>query len=125
MSITADEAVPGVEAVPRGRSPGRIAFARLARNRSAMASLVVLVLIVISALAAPWYAEHVAHTDPFASNINGKTVVDGKEVDVVAPNPSGLGSTPIGPTLQGTTSSAPTGRAATWPRGSSTAAARR
>ena len=65
-----------------------------------MASLVVLVLIVISALAAPWYAEHVAHTDPFASNVNGKTIDDGKVVDVVAPNPSGLGSTPIGPTLE-------------------------
>ena len=125
MSTTADEAVPGVEAVPRGRSPGRLALARLLRNRSAMASLVVLVLIVLSALAAPLYAEHVAHTDPFASNVNGKTVVDGKEVDVVAPNPSGLGSTPIGPTLERHYFLGADARAATSRRGSSTAAARR
>jgi peptide/nickel transport system permease protein len=101
MSLAVEETVPGAEPAARGRSPGRLALARLVRNRSAMASLVVLVLIVISALAAPWYAEHVAHTDPFASNVNGTTIVDGEEVDVVAPNATGLGSTPIGPTLEG------------------------
>jgi len=100
MSVTVDEAVPDAESVPRGRSPWRIAGARLVHNRSAMASFVVLALIVLSALAAPWYAEHVAHTDPFASNVNGKTIDNGEIVDVVQPNPSGLGSTPIGPTLE-------------------------
>ena len=29
-------------------------------------------------LAAPLYAQHVAHTDPFRSNLDGTTVVDGK-----------------------------------------------
>ena len=86
---------------------------------------VALVLIVVSALAAPLYAEHIAHTDPFASNINGTTTVDGKVVDVLAPNPSGLGSTPLGPTLERPYFSAPTRRAATSPPGCSTAAARR
>jgi peptide/nickel transport system permease protein len=60
----------------------------------------VLVLIVAASAAAPLYAEHIAETDPFASNINGTTTVDGKEVEVLAPNPSGLGSTPLGPTLE-------------------------
>jgi peptide/nickel transport system permease protein len=65
-----------------------------------MASASVLAVIVVACLCAPLFAEHVAHTDPFASNVNGTTVVDGKTVDVVAPNPSGLGSTPLGPTLE-------------------------
>src|SRR3954451_8066049 len=65
-----------------------------------MASVGVLVVIVLACAAAPWYAEHVAQVDPFESNVTGTTVVDGKEVPVVQPNPSGLGSTPIGPTLE-------------------------
>jgi peptide/nickel transport system permease protein len=65
-----------------------------------MASLAVLVAIAVSAAAAPWYAAHVAHTDPFQSNLSGTTTVHGKPVRVIQPNPSGLGSTPIGPTLR-------------------------
>ena len=34
MSVTVDEAVPGAEPVARGRSPWRLAGARLVRNRS-------------------------------------------------------------------------------------------
>ena len=82
-------------------NPWRLALARLRRNRGAMASAVMLCVIVAASVAAPLYADHVAHTDPFASNVNGTTTVDGREVDVVAPNASGLGSTPIGPTLEG------------------------
>jgi peptide/nickel transport system permease protein len=65
-----------------------------------MASLVVLLIVVLSAVAAPWYAKYVAQTDPFESNISGTTTVNGKVVPVIQPNPSGLGSTPIGPTLE-------------------------
>jgi peptide/nickel transport system permease protein len=82
------------------RGPWALARRRLVRNRSAMASLVVLVLITLSAAGAPWYAAHVAHTDPFDSNVSGTTTVHGKRVRVIQPNPSGLGSTPIGPTLR-------------------------
>jgi peptide/nickel transport system permease protein len=64
-----------------------------------MASLAVLVAIVVACLAAPLYARHVAHTDPLASNLSGTTIVNGRRTPVIAPNPSGLGSTPIGPTL--------------------------
>ena len=60
----------------RGRSPG----AGSSRNRIAMAMLGLFVLIVVLCLAAPLYAHHVAHTDPFASNLNGTTIVDGKHV---------------------------------------------
>jgi peptide/nickel transport system permease protein len=80
--------------------PWALALRRLVRNRTAMASLVVLIVVVASAFAAPYYANHIADVDPFESNVTGTTTVDGKTVAVVAPNPSGLGSTPIGPTLE-------------------------
>ena len=65
-----------------------------------MAMLVVLVVIVVLSLAAPLYAVHVAHTNPFTSNLDGMTVVDGKTVPVMQPEAGGLGLgvTPIGPT---------------------------
>jgi peptide/nickel transport system permease protein len=58
------------------------------------------VLIVVAALAAPLYAKHVAHVDPFANNLNGTTVVGGKRVDVLQQGGGalGIGETPIGPT---------------------------
>ena len=65
-----------------------------------MTALGVLIVIVLFSLAAPLYAEHVAHTSPFTSNLNGTTVVDGKTVPVMQPEVGGLGLgvTPIGPT---------------------------
>ena len=85
-----------------GRSPWRLAGRRLVRNRLAMASLALFVLIVVVSLLAPFYATHLAKTDPFTSNVTGTTVVDGKEVDVVQEGGSGLGlgEVPIGPTWQ-------------------------
>lgn len=81
--------------------PWALARRRLVRNRTAMASLVVLIIVVATAAAAPWYASHVADVDPFESNVSGTTTVGGTRVPVVAPNASGLGSSPIGPTLEG------------------------
>jgi peptide/nickel transport system permease protein len=85
-----------------GRSPGRIAARRLLRNRLAMAALGVFVLIVVVCLLAPFYASHIAKTDPFESNLTGTTTVNGKEVEVVQQTQVGLGLgvTPIGPTWQ-------------------------
>src|SRR3954453_8782265 len=80
--------------------PWALGLRRLRGNRSAMASAVVLVLVVLSAALAPFYASHIAQVDPFESNVSGTTEVDGKQVPVIQPNPSGLGSTPIGPTLE-------------------------
>lgn len=101
MSATADPAVPrapaGLAARPAG--PWTVARRRLLRQRGALASAVILAVIVVACLAAPLYARHVAQTDPFGSNVNGTTVVDGRRVEVVAPNPSGLGNRPLGPTL--------------------------
>src|SRR4051794_860133 len=83
-----------------GKSPWRLAGRRLLRNRVALAALGLFVLIVVVSFAAPLYATHVAHTDPFANNLNGTTVVDGKKVEVLQQGggPLKLGETPIGPT---------------------------
>jgi peptide/nickel transport system permease protein len=83
-----------------GRSPWRIAGRHLARDRIALAALVLFLLIVAVSFSAPFYAKHIAHTDPFVSNISGTTEVDGKQVDVVQQGTGGLGlgETPIGPT---------------------------
>jgi peptide/nickel transport system permease protein len=80
--------------------PWQIARKRLLRNRVALAMAALLVVIVALCLCAPLYAQHVAHTNPFESNLNGTTVVDGKSVPVMEDSTTGLGLgvTPIGPT---------------------------
>jgi peptide/nickel transport system permease protein len=85
-----------------GRSPWRIAGRRLLRNKLAMASLGLFLLIVVVSLLAPFYATHIAKTDPFASNLTGTTEVNGKQVDVIQSTSQGLGlgEIPIGPTWQ-------------------------
>ena len=93
---SATAAVPVVPAV----GPWRTALRHLRRDKVAMGSLVVLLLVVVACLLAPVYEKSVAHTDAFASNVNGTTVVDGKEVPVMQAQTGGLGLgvTPIGPT---------------------------
>ena len=85
-----------------GWRPGRIAGRRLVRNRLAMASLGLFLLVVVVSLLAPFYANHIAKTDPFSSNLTGTTNVNGKEVEVVQETQGGLGLgvIPIGPTWQ-------------------------
>jgi len=70
------------------------------RNKGALASAVVLLVVLVACLLAPVYARSIAHTDPFTSNVSGTTVVDGRTVPVLAPSTTGLGLgvTPIGPT---------------------------
>src|ERR1700730_18909885 len=88
------------ELAPFGPGPGGLARRPLRRNRIAMVMRGVLVLIVALCLAAPLYANYVAHTDPFRSNLDGTTVVNGKTVPVMKQDTGGLGLgvTPIGPT---------------------------
>jgi peptide/nickel transport system permease protein len=83
-----------------GGSPWAIARRRLLRNRIAMTMAGVLAVIVALCLAAPLYASHVAHADPFHSNLDGNTIVNGKSVPVMQESSTGLGLgvTPIGPT---------------------------
>jgi peptide/nickel transport system permease protein len=87
-------------AVAVAGSPWSLARRRLLRNRIAMTMLGVFLAIVLLCLAAPLYADHVAHTDPFRSNLDGTTIVDGERVPIMQAETEGLGLgvTPIGPT---------------------------
>jgi peptide/nickel transport system permease protein len=79
-----------------GMGPWRLALRRLARNRVAMAFGFLFVLLVAVCLAAPYWANHVAHTDPYKNHLTDTVVVDGKKKDVVTPD-----GIPIAPTWQG------------------------
>jgi peptide/nickel transport system permease protein len=83
-----------------GRSPWALAMRRLRRNQLALAALVLFIVIVVASFAAPFYADHIAHTDPFVNNVNGTTIVNGKKVPLMQQGGGvlKLGVTPIGPT---------------------------
>jgi peptide/nickel transport system permease protein len=83
-----------------GRSPWALAGRQLWRNRLAMASLALFLLIVLACFFAPFYAHHIAHVDPFGNNLNGTAVIDGKKVPLMEAGGGTLhlGVTPIGPT---------------------------
>lgn len=70
----------------------RLAARRLARNRVAVGSGIVFLLIASASLAAPLYAKYVAETTPNKNNITGKLDRDGHRVDVVSPD-----GKPVGP----------------------------
>lgn len=80
----------------QGRSPWYLAWLRLRRNKVALACAVLFVLIVLFCLAAPLWAEHVAHTGPNENHLTEKVMIDGQEADVVSPD-----GTPLGPGLHG------------------------
>ncbi|RNJ42956.1 peptide ABC transporter permease [Mesorhizobium erdmanii] len=81
------------------RGPWAVAFAKLARDWAAMASLAVFLLIVLACLSAPLYAKW-AGTDPFASTLDAVIQIDGADVPVMEQSTEGLGLgyTPLGPT---------------------------
>ncbi|QRM57638.1 ABC transporter permease [Sinorhizobium sp. BG8] len=83
-----------------GSGPWLRAWKLLKRDKPTVAAAVLLVIIILSSLAAPLYARHVAGTDPFRSNLSGKIMLDGKKTKIMQPSTEGLGLgvTPIGPT---------------------------
>ena len=89
-----------VEARVVGRSPWALGWRRLRRNRIALVAAVGFILIVVVCLGAGFYANHIAHTDPFVSTIDGTTIINGKPSPVMVDSTGGLGLgvTPIGPT---------------------------
>ena len=80
----------------RGRSPWYLAWLRLRRNKVSLAFGVLFILVVLFCLAAPLWADHVAHTGPNQNHITDKVMIDGQETDVVS-----VDGTPIGPGLHG------------------------
>jgi peptide/nickel transport system permease protein len=79
-----------------GLGPWRLALRRLRRNRVALAFGGLFVLIVAICIAAPLYADYVAHTDPFKNHLTDTIVINGQTRNVVAPD-----GVPIGPTYHG------------------------
>ena len=76
--------------------PWSLGLRRLRRNKVAVFFGFVFVLLVVACLAAPLWAEHVAHTGPDENHLTDTVVVDGEEKNVVS-----LDGIPIGPTWQG------------------------
>ncbi len=74
------------------RGPWSLALRRFLRNRLAVAFLALFVLIVAFVLAAPLWADHVAHTGPNEEHTVDTVTVDGEEKFVVTPE-----GKPIGP----------------------------
>ena len=102
MAVVVDQVEAPADLRPEiiGRNPWALAARRLWRNRIAMAALGLFLLIVASSLAAPLYANYVAHVNPFTPNLNGTTIVNGKVVPVMQEGGGTLklGETPNGPT---------------------------
>ncbi len=79
-----------------GLSPFRLGLRRLGRNRVALAFGLLFVVLVAVCIAAPLWANHVAHTGPLENHLSDTIMLDGEETNVVA-----LDGVPIGPTYQG------------------------
>ncbi len=81
---------------PAGASPLRLAARRLRRDKTALAFGSIFILLVAVCIAAPLWANHVAHTTPEENHLSDVITVDGEQVNVV-----GFDGVPIGPTWQG------------------------
>ena len=75
-----------------GLGPWRLGLRRLRRNKVAIAFGILFVLLVLSCLAAPLWADNVAHTTPEENHLSDTLTIDGKKTNVV-----GLDGVPIGP----------------------------
>ena len=67
-----------------GRSPWYLAWRRLRRNKVALASFLLFVLIVIACALAPVYAKRVAKTGPNENHVTDVVTVGDKKVDVLS-----------------------------------------
>src|SRR3712207_5130305 len=79
-----------------GLGPWRLGLRRLKRNKTALGFAVLFVLLVLACVAAPIWADRVAHTGPNENHLSDTIKVDGETKNVV-----GLDGVPIGPTYQG------------------------
>jgi peptide/nickel transport system permease protein len=75
-----------------GVGPWRLGLRRLRRNKTALAFGFLFVLLVLACLAAPLWADHVAHTTATENHLSDTITVDGEKTNVV-----GLDGVPIGP----------------------------
>ena len=78
-------------------SPRQLAWRRLRRNRGALLAGAAFLLVVLSCLLAPLYADHIAHRSPSDEPTGTETVRKGGE-DVLILSLQGI---PVGPTYHG------------------------
>ena len=81
---------------PLGASPWQLAWRRLRRDKAGLVFGVLFLFLVAACLAAPLWAEHVAHTTPDENHLTDTIQQDGETVNVVS-----LEGIPIGPTFHG------------------------
>ena len=62
-----------------GRSPWYLAYLRLRRNKVALAFGALFIVIVLFCLAAPLWADHVAHTGPNENHLTEQIKIGGKD----------------------------------------------
>jgi peptide/nickel transport system permease protein len=87
---------------PVGVSPWRLAGRRLRRDRTALTFGGIFVLLVAACLAAPLWAEHVAHRDAYDQPGSSETVtIDGEETPILGEFFGPEAGIPIGPTWRG------------------------
>lgn len=79
-----------------GTGPWRIALKRLRRNRVALAFGALFLVLVAVSVAAPLWADEVAHTDPYKNRIADTITIDGEQRNIVE-----FDGVPIGPTWHG------------------------
>ena len=79
-----------------GLGPWKLGLRRLRRNKVALAFGFLFVLLVAVCVAAPLWANQVAHTGPTENHLSDTITIDGKKTNVV-----GLDGVPIGPTYNG------------------------
>jgi peptide/nickel transport system permease protein len=96
FSLDASEELEHDPAERPALGPWRLTGRRLRRNRVALAFGALFVLLVAACLAAPLWADRVAHTTPDENHLSDKVKIDGKPTEVV----DELGK-PIGPTWSG------------------------
>ena len=77
-------------------SPWQANLRRLLQHKLAVAAGILFVILVGLCLAAPLWADYIAHTSPNQTHLTETIELDGKQVDVVSPQ-----GVPIGPTWEG------------------------
>jgi peptide/nickel transport system permease protein len=86
------EEIAASERAAAGAGPWKLAMRRLRRNKTALGFLVLFILLVLSAILAPVWANDVAHTGPTDNHLTDTITEGGKQINVVA-----FSGVPIGP----------------------------
>ena len=93
FTLDSSEELAGDPAVRPGLGPWRLTGRRLRRDKVALVAGVVFLLLVGACLAAPLWADEIAHTTPEENHLSDTVTIDGKQTEVVD-----LRGKPIGPT---------------------------